>query len=109
MPGKRDVSSGAGDPNSKGSSESSSGDEAEAEEVGGNVGSGIGGSGSEQLDLEDDMLVGDEEEVFTTPARLLAAVELALKEARKAGDDEAVVEELESLRGDVAERCDFLN
>ena len=27
------------------------------------------------------MLVGDEEEVFTTPARLLAAVELAVKEA----------------------------
>ena len=30
---------------------------------------------------DDDMLVGDEEEVFTTPARLLAAVELAIKEA----------------------------
>ena len=28
--------------------------------------------GASQFDIEDDMLVGDEEEVFTTPARLLA-------------------------------------
>lgn len=63
---------------------------------------------SGQFELEDDVLVGDEEEVFTTPARLLAAVELAIKEARNAGDDANVVEELQSLRGDVAARCDFL-
>ena len=58
---------------------------------------------------DDDMLVGDEEEVFTTPARLLAAVELAIKEANAGGDDVATVEELRSLRAEVAQRCDFLN
>ena len=58
---------------------------------------------------DDDMLVGDEEEVFTTPARLLAAVELAIKEATAGGDDAATVEELRSLRAEVAQRCDFLN
>ena len=54
-------------------------------------------------------LVGDEEEVFTTPARLLAAVELAIKEVNAGGDDVATVEELRSLRAEVAQRCDFLN
>ena len=58
---------------------------------------------------DDDMLVGDEEEVFTTPARLLAAVELAIKEVNAGGDDVATVEELRSLRAEVAQRCDFLN
>jgi hypothetical protein len=38
----------------------------------------------------------------------LAAVELAMKEARNAGDDAATIEELQSLRTDVAARCDFL-
>ena len=64
----------------------------------------------DNLELTDDeMLVGDEEEVFTTPARLLAAVELAIKEATTGGDDAATVDELRSLRGEVAQRCDFLN
>uniref|UniRef100_A0A7S0X9U3 Uncharacterized protein n=1 Tax=Mantoniella antarctica TaxID=81844 RepID=A0A7S0X9U3_9CHLO len=63
---------------------------------------------AKQLDIEDDMLVGDEEEVSTSPARLLMAVELAIKEARKAGDDAAVIDELQSLRIEVAGRCDFL-
>ena len=64
----------------------------------------------DNLELTDDeMLVGDEEEVFTTPARLLAAVELAIKEAPTGGDDAATVDELRSVRGEVAQRCDFLN
>lgn len=73
----------------------------------GGVEGAIPNSGS-QLDLDNDMLVGDEEEVYTTPARLLAAVELAIKEARNAGDAAAVTDELTGLRADVAARCDFL-
>ena len=65
--------------------------------------------GGAQMTLEDDeMLVGDEEEVFTTPARLLAATELAIKEAVAAADDAAAVDELRNLRDAVAKRCDFL-
>jgi len=33
---------------------------------------------------------------------------VTLKEARKAGDDAAVIDELQSLRIEVAGRCDFL-
>ena len=63
-----------------------------------------------QMRLDDDsgVLEGDEEEVFTTPARLLAAVELAVKESLEAGDDEDVVADLRALRRSVAARCDFL-
>jgi hypothetical protein len=63
-----------------------------------------------QMRLDDDsgVLEGDEEEVFTTPARLLAAVELAVKESLEAGDDEDVVADLNALRRSVAARCDFL-
>ena len=63
-----------------------------------------------QMTLDDDsgVLTGEEEEVFTTPARLIAAVELAVKEAVEAGDGKEVVEELRSLRKSVAQRCDFL-
>ena len=50
-----------------------------------------------------------EQDVFTTPARLLAAVTLAITEARKAGDDAAVVADLQSLSDDVGERCEFFN
>ena len=75
------------------------------------------GDDGESGDVMDAALVGEEEEVFTTPARLLAAVELAMKEAR--GDDAGegvgeeeepgpTLEQLRSLREDVAARCDFL-
>lgn len=90
-------------------------DESEGGEVGqgeeGDAEKGVGGaipSAKTELSLEDDMLLGNEEEVFTTPARLLAAVQLAIKEAKKAGDNLADIEELESLQSDVAARCDFL-
>lgn len=49
-----------------------------------------------------------EEIVFTTPPRLLAAVELAVKEFVQAGDDEGVIQNLRDLRISVAGRCDFL-
>ena len=63
-----------------------------------------------QMRLDDDsgVLTGDEEEVFTTPARLLAAVELAVKESLEAGDDADVIADLRALRRSVAARCDFL-
>ena len=68
------------------------------------------GDGNNQLRLDDasGVLTGDEEEVFTTPARLLAAVELAVKESLEAGDDARVVADLRALRASVAARCDFL-
>ena len=68
------------------------------------------GASEKQMRLDDDsgVLTGDEEEVFTTPARLLAAVELAVKESLEAGDDADVVADLRALRRSVAARCDFL-
>ena len=68
------------------------------------------GASEKQMRLDDDsgVLTGDEEEVFTTPARLLAAVELAVKESLEAGDDADVVANLRALRRSVAARCDFL-
>ena len=75
------------------------------------------GDDGESGDVMDAALVGEEEEVFTTPARLLAAVELAMKEARGddagegVGEEDApgpTLEQLRSLREDVAARCDFL-
>jgi len=65
---------------------------------------------AKQMRLDDDsgVLTGDEEEVFTTPARLLAAVELAVKESLEAGDDADVIADLRALRRSVAARCDFL-
>ena len=85
-------------PESSGEDERGDGDEAAKDRDGG-----------AQMILEDDeMLVGDEEEVFTTPARLLAATELAIKEAVAAADDAAAVDELRNLRDAVAKRCDFL-
>ena len=65
-------------------------------------------SGQMRLDDAAGVLTGDEEEVFTTPARLLAAVELAVKESLEAGDDARVVADLRALRASVAARCDFL-
>ena len=85
-------------PESSGEDERGDGDEAAKDRDGG-----------AQMILEDDeMLVGDEEEVFTTPARLLAATELAINEAVAAADDAAAVDELRNLRDAVAKRCDFL-
>jgi hypothetical protein len=60
------------------------------------------------LDGDAGTLSGDEEIVFTTPPRLLAAVELAVKEFVQAGDDEGVIQNLRDLRISVAGRCDFL-
>ena len=61
------------------------------------------------MTLEDDeTLVGEEEEVFTTPARLLAAVELAVKQAEENGDERGDARALRELRDQVAARCDFL-
>ena len=65
--------------------------------------------GGAQMTLEDDeTLVGEEEEVFTTPARLLAAVELAVKQAEENGDERGDARALRELRDQVAARCDFL-
>ena len=60
------------------------------------------------LDGDAGTLSGDEEIVFTTPPRLLAAVELAVKEFVQGGDDEGVIQNLRDLRISVAGRCDFL-